>query len=368
MTNTVPVAAMRDQLLDLDAAREILARTEPLSSEEFVVGDTVRFVVEPGWNHGIDAKSGDDLVDAYIRLYGDTEYQLTRDALLEAAAFAGLSRANTLRCPSFLVESHVNYWFREGLALRRGAPRNFQLLVAGGNAAAVTKATHQPFSNLRLVDQALAGIEHRYGKGEVLVDYKMIHNLRRTHLRLIVPGERRRMTGTGVEDDDWSVGIQIRNSLIGDEGTSIDGYLFRWWCTNGAIDTKASSGAYHRRRSATEAEVYHWARLAVDDVLGGLEHAFDAVQATVAIPVEQNISEVLRDLFELHRVPLPLRASIIEQVTLAGEEHTMYSLISAITQVANHPDTDPGHVEGLLRMGGDIPHNDRCGSCNRVNR
>jgi hypothetical protein len=84
-----------------------------------------------------------------------------------------------------------------------------------------------PFSNLRLLERALEGIEAHYGAGEVLVDSKFAHSLRRTDIRLIVPENRRAMHRTGTDDDTWSAGIQLKNSLIGDVQTSIDGYLFR---------------------------------------------------------------------------------------------------------------------------------------------
>ena len=369
-TDIVTTAAMRERLLSLDTARAALAATEPLATHNFTVGEQVRFTVEPGWLHGIESIAGTAPVPASIHLGrgpGTYEFPLTKDALLEATSICGLGKGYAARCPAELLEPQLNYWFRGGLLDREGAIRDYQLLVAAGLGAAVARASVVPFSNLELLDRALAGIRSRFGDSEVLVDYKFTHSLRRTHLRLIVPDQRRTITGTGVTGDEWSVGLQLRNSLIGRETTAIDGYLFRWVCTNGAIDTQATSGTWTRRAGGTEAEVYEWAAAAVDDVLGGLEPALDAVQAMVNLPIGGEANDVLRDVFTHYRTPLPERAKIIENMVEAGEL-TMYAVMAAITEVANDGEMDPAHVEALMRMGGDLPHaaTSRCEACRRL--
>ncbi len=201
----------------------------------------------------------------------------------------------------------------------------------------------------------------------MLADYKFSHSLRHTHVRLIIPGQTREITDTGTPRDVWSVGLQLNNSLVGAENTQISGYLFRWWCTNGAVDTAASSGIWSRRGTAREAEVYEWARHAVDEVLGGLEPALDAVQHMVHIPIEGHANEVLRDVFNHYRIPVAQRTAIIERMVEAGRL-TMYSVMAAITEVANDASMAPSHVDALLRMGGDLPHaaTARCNECNRI--
>lgn len=367
----ISVETMKPKLLTLDTAREILSRTEPLSTYSFTVGDAVRFTLDKGWQHGIAAKAGTEAINAAIHVgkgTGTHEFRLTKDALLEATSACGIPKGYAARCPAELIEPQLNYWFRDGLASRSAGSRDYQLLVAAGNGAAITRASIRPFSNLRLLEEALAGIEAVYGADEILVDYKLTHSLRRTHLRLIVPTHQRLVTGTGTDDDLWSIGLQIKNSLIGEERTSIDGYLFRWVCTNGQIDTTASSGAWTRRAGGSDREVYEWARTAVDDVLGGLEPALDAVQAMVAIPIEGQANDVLRDVFEHYRVPLPERARIIENLINTGGQMNMYTVMAAITQVANDPTLEASHVENLMRMGGDLPHaaTSRCDACRRL--
>jgi hypothetical protein len=359
---------MKPKLHSLDYVRDVLAKTEPLSTYGFTVGDGIRFSLTPGWQHGMEARAGTELVDAYVHIgkgAGTLDFQLTKDALLEATSICGLTKVYAARCPAELLEPQLNFWFRDGLSFK--PIHDYQLLVAGGYGAAITRASIVPFSNLRLMDEAIAGIEKRFGVGELLVDYKFEHSLRKTHLRMVIPGHTRAIQGTGQPDDTWSVGLQLKNSLIGEERTSIDGYLFRWVCTNGAIDTHSSSGAWTRRGGGSENEVYEWARVAVDDVLGGLEPALDAVQAMVDIPIEGQANEILRDVFTHYGTPLPERAKIIENMVEQGNLN-MYAVMNAITQVANDATMEPSHVENLLRMGGDLPHaaHSRCEACRRL--
>jgi len=368
---TITVSDMRAKLLTLDEVHDQLGRSEPLATHNFTVGDAVRFTIDDDWHHQVPELDGTDPVKATVELGhgpGRVEHRLTKDALLEATSVCGISKTYAARCPGPLLQPHLNYWFREGLATKAGH-RDYQLLSAGGNGAAITRSSIVPFSNLRLLDEAVDGIRKHFGAGtEILADYKFTHSLRRTHLRLIVPATNREITGTGTDDDTWCLGLQLKNSLTGELRTSIDGYLFRWVCTNGAIDTHATSGAWTRRGQGAEDEVYEWARSAVDEVLGGLEGSLDAVQEMVTIPIEGHVNDVLRDVFEYYRVPLPERARIIEALIEAGGPITMYTVMAAITQVANDTSMDPAHVENLLRMGGDLPHaaTSRCDACQRL--
>ncbi len=361
---------MRPKLHTLDHVHTILGRTEPVAAYSFHVGDQVRFQVDPGYLHGLAAKAGADPVDALMVIgtgAAATEFRLTKDTLLEAANLTGFRRQFAAESPADLLEGHLNHWFRRGLVARTGT-KDFQLLVAGETGAAITRAATIPFSNLRLLDQAVAGIHAQYGPDtEILADYKLTHSLKRTHVRLIVPAHQRTIERSGTTDDTWSVGVQFRNSLTGSDKTSIDGYLFRWWCTNGAINTAATSGVWSRRGNATSGDVYEWARIAVDDILGGLEPALDQVQSMVDIPIEGHANEVLRDVFETYHVPVPERTRIIENMVEAGSL-TMYSVMQAITAVANNSDLDPAHVENLMRLGGDLPRaaHSRCDSCLRL--
>ena len=267
-----------------------------------------------------------------------------------------------------LVQTWVNRILTENLA----RSKDMKLLVnpVTSIGTALTRATIQPFSNLQFLDIMLEGIQAVYGEGEVLADYKFHHDLERTNLRLIVPGAQRLISGTRVADDTWSAGVQLRNSLAGTEQTAIDGYLFRWWCTNGCTDTIASVSALNRRQSPSPDEAYDWARESVNEILGGLESSFDAVQSTAGVAVEPDqVAGVMRDLFTEHAVPARSRERIVTELADAGEDMTVYDVLNAITVSANAPGVSPDATEQILRLGGHVAHvvsNDRCGECRRI--
>lgn len=359
----------QQKMLTLDDVRERLSATEPLASYGFPVGDNVRFRVGEEWDHVAESLGDTDLVPVWALVGPEgmrREFQFTKEAFLQAVGQPHMGKTYVQRIPNNLVEDQLNWWFRGGLG-----NKSYKILTAGqpNIAVAFTRDALQPFSNLRLLDEVLDGIEDKYGSRNVLADYKFHHDLTRTHLRLIVPEYVRAIEDTGTDNDTWSVGIQLKNSLTGAEQTEIDGYLFRFWCTNGAIDTFTDSGTWSRRGQAgRNDEVYEWARAVVDDVLGGLESSLDRVQDMTSISIEGSAAATLKDVFDAYKVPQAQRDQIT--ATMVDEDNmTMYALMAAVTQAANDPDMDPRHAESLLRAGGDlvVKAHDRCESCHRIN-
>lgn len=350
----------KSKLLTLDEVREALAASEPLTAVS-LPATAVDFRLDKDWDR--DA-AGTELVDAFLTV-GGTEYQMTSDALLEATTAMGLNKAYVRKTPAALIVPQLKYWYKGGFELEDKG-KEYKALVVQDKCQAITRATINPFSNLRLLDESLNAIEEKYGKGEVFVDPKFEHSLRRTHLRLIVPEYMRTMTDTGTEDDNWSIGVQFLNSLIGEHQTEINGYMFRWWCINGAIDTFANSSKWSRKSGGQSDSVYDWAREAVDEVLGGLEHSLDLVQATAEISVEGEVNDVLKEIFDTFQIPGAARQLVVDNM-VESDDLTMYSVMQAITAAANSPEVDPAHILGLMQAGGSLPHiaTQRCGSCRR---
>lgn len=362
---------MRDKLLSLDHVTRVLSQTEPMKAVPFTVGDAVKFRAVPGWNHGLNARAGSEPLNVYATLGRGRfaqEFALTRDCLQETCLLFGLPRAYTDSMPAELLTVTMNYWYREGLLGKARKKTDFQFLINESTALAFTRQSLVPFSNLSLLEQAVAGIREKFGDVEILADYKFTHTLRQTALRLVVPEGYRVLTGTGDDDDAWSVGVQLRNSLTGTTQTSMEGYLFRWICTNGQIDARNTSGSWTRRKDATEAEVYDWARQAVDEALSGLDGALDAVQSLTDVRIDGSLSDTLRDVFEHYRIPIGHRSKIIDLISAYPGEVTMYVIMNAITQVANEHGLEASAVDALMRVGGDLPYSadQRCGACRRI--
>lgn len=370
---TVALDTMRGKLLSLDQVFERLATTEPIRAEQFTVGEGIRFNADQSWNHGGSAKDP-DLPIGVFATFGPPGNQrrllLTRNTLEEMCLTFSLGRNYVRDCPAELLVPHLNYWFRGGLFGKRGKGHDFQFLVDENlTAKGFAKAGMTPFSNMQLLDFATEQIWDRFGsRVEILADYKMSHSLRQTTVRLIIPATGWQLTDTGTEDDRWSMGVQMRNSLTGASLTSFDGYLFRWTCTNGQIDTRVFSGPYTRRKDIGPDEVYTWARQSVDDVLGGLEPALSNVQRLTQLNIEGSLTDTLRDVFEHYRISIPHRPKIISYLEQYQGEVTMYVIMNAITQVANDASLDPAAVESLLRVAGEFPYSaeGRCGACHRL--
>jgi hypothetical protein len=87
----------------------------------------------------------------------------------------------------------------------------------------------------------------------------------------------------------------------------------------------------------------------------------------VDIPVAGHASDVLRDVFAHYGVRLADRAKIIEKLAQA-DTLTMYTIMQAITEVANEPGMKQNIVDNLMRMGGDLPHasSSLCDACRRL--
>lgn len=371
-SSVVDFEEMRGKLLPLDDVREVLATTEPLAEVTFKAGPSAQAAVKTDsagqlWHK----RELTDPAPVWLKLPGGEEYQLTKQATAQMASECHITRGYQTLVPGALLQDNIEWWMSEGLK-----EKELKLLVAGTGTdqdggeiplvRAVCRHTVSPFSNTAMLDAMIARVEAKYGKGEVLVDYKFAHDLERTALRLIIPGKSRVMTGTQVQDDTWAAGLDYYNSLIGLKQTTLAGYLFRWWCTNGACDVSNLVPGFSRRGS-TEEDALAWAQESVDEIFEGIDPTFDQIQETVSQPVGGEVVPVLKGLFREHQIPKRERARIIE--TMAEESNlTMYELMSAVTMAANIEGLDDRDVHRLMSMGGHIAHasTGTCSNCHQL--
>lgn len=358
-------------MISLPKLEEALGATEPVQALPFNVGPTVKFEVEENWNAHLEEMDDQAPVGAMISV-GSQELQFSKAAFLEATSAFGMPKGLAQRTPGDLLTSQLNYWFGEGEGFEG---REYKVLRMNDQARAFTKASLVPFSNLKLLEAGVNALRSKYGSdAEIVADYKFVHTLHQTDFRLIVPEYVRAIDSahsTPETPDNWSTGLAIRNSLSGVGPTELSGYLFRYWCTNGAIDTLTESGKWSRRgRHQDPDDVYSWAETVVNEVLGGLEHSLDKVNDLTKITLEGNLGQVreaLRDVFTRNRITGALQDRIT--MNMADESDlSMYAVMNAITAVANDPELSYGHVQQLMAAGGELAHlaHDRCGSCHRL--
>jgi hypothetical protein len=364
--------AMRDKLLTVEDVAERLAATEPLSEVSFTTGQKTLAVHFKDDEEGKPWHKRPGTEPAPVWLQAGETYQLTAEAAQQLGSRCHMPDGYQLLVPGEMLAYDLDYWLHTGLG-----ETELKLLIAGHGkdlhgkdvplVQGVCRPSIIPFSNLKFLEVMLSRIKKAYGDTEVLADYKFHHDLERTALRLIVPGKDRFMTGTAVADDRWSLGLDFYSSVIGLRPSTLAGYLFRWWCTNGSTEESATSSRFSRRGSS-EDDAMEWARDSVDAILGGLESGFDQLQELTAIPVEGEVVPVLQGLFKEFGVAKAERARIIETMADMGGQLSMYELQSAVTMAANIDDLDDNHVRRLLAMGGHIAHAHRglCDACHQL--
>lgn len=347
---TVTASEMQDKLLTLDQVKEQLAKTEPLEATIVSTDTKTRFHLSEDWAEGLDSAQGTSLVNATVSIDGK-ESRLSKDAILQAASAFGLQKAYVRKTPARLIEEHLNYWYSGGIG-----DNVFTSLAVQGSVQAFAKATLTPFSNLQLLENVESSIRRKYGQdAEIFGDYKFRNDITQTNMRLIIPEESRTIQNTGTEDDRWSAGVHVSNSLTGKSQTSIEAYLFRWWCTNGCTTEFDDVGSWNRRLNGQdETDVWEWARTSVDDVLGGLENRFQEVQNLTELDVTGNIVDVTREVFENYRIPVAQRQGVLDSLAQANVL-TMYTIMQAVTQTANDPDLSDDRRDRMMRIGGKIP-------------
>lgn len=352
---TVTLDQMKDKLLTIEQVTQQLQKTEPLTTDYIGSESKVKFKLQADWAMGLDSLDGTEVVGAAMTINGK-ERQITKEAMIQAAGNFGLSAAYIKRTPAHLIEGLLNYHYSGGMG-----DTEFNVLSVADKVSAFTRPTLVPFSNLQLLESAMAGIQKHFGSdAEIMADYKFNNSLLQTDVRLIVPARERTMLDTNMNDvpegqsDVWMAGLHLSNSLIGKKQTALEAYLFRWWCTNGATTTLEGVNPWSRRSDGQNEDVYDWARDSVDEILGGLEFAFDQVQALTQLNVAGNTADVLREIFRDYEVPVSQRDSIMARL-LESENLTMYSIMQAITQVANEADMEPRRSDRLMRIGGAIP-------------
>lgn len=398
---------MRDagKLLTIGEVRERLQPDDGTIHLPLAMGGVTRFAFEEGWFVNLDGKQEDSLVNAWVvtrnpaqgsekpdgewhefrgswSLSGDgaCQYdgcgqqrdnvahsrthgeelgvQMTKACALEVCAAVGLPKTYVVKTPARFINPQLDYWYDS-------PDRQSKLFIVGGVARGVAKATMQPFSNIRLLNRAVRAIQERYGveESQIFVDKKMSHSLKSTNLLLVIPEATRAMR----PGDDWSGGVQLKNSLTGDHPTVVNSYLFRWWCTNGAITKGAGTGAYSRRGAASQREeVYDWIGRSVEESLSALEGEFDRIQAMTTEPIEGEVRAAIDNIASRYKLSSVIREAIANEM-METPDVTMYGLMNAVTRAAQSRGLSNALREQLMGIGGDFVYGaGRCDSCHSV--
>lgn len=354
--STVTLEQMKSHLLTEDQVMSKLAETEPLSVEHISSDTKIKFSLAPDWAEGIDALGTNAVLSGVQMRVNGTEREVTKAALFQAAAKFGLTAPYIKKIPANLTQGLLDYHYSGGMG-----QTELSMFTVNDRISAFTRPTLTPFSNLQLAEKTIEGIRQRHGSDlPIFADYKFHNDLQDTNVRFIIPTTDFVVEGGNMPDvptggsDVWLSGVHLRNSAVGKGQTSLESYMFRWWCTNGATTQLTDVGTWSRRVNGQQDDVYEWAREQVDEILGGMEERFTEVQALTRLNVAGNTGDILREIFSRYEVPVSQRDTIMARL-LETENLTMYAIMNAITQVANEQDLEDRRRDRLMRIGGAIP-------------
>ena len=299
---------------------------------------------------------------------GGHEYEFTKKALLDFTSKFHLSKKYVSLLPPSLLTPQMDYWVTAN-------EQDIRLLVNGDTIIGVSKSPSAPlFSSESVFDYAVSALHDATGvlPSEMYVDYKLTASLDETAFRLILPGlstfqiESQRASAT--KPDLWNYGISVRHSQSALFPTSVEGYLFSWWCTNGSIATHAASGKFDRRSHEADLSVLgEWLTEKIEDISVDMPHQFEDIAALTGISLKGEMTEAADSVFKRYRVPTVAREAVLANL-VESDDWSAYGLMNAVTQAANPSDVDEKLRNLLFRAGGDMAaaFSNRCDTCHRI--
>lgn len=367
---TVTLEDMKDKLYSLEDVTALLEPTENLTSYPFVADGSskVEFQFPDNW-HESGLKDQPDLFITDVSMQvGETLRPLTKAAVLEATSLMSIPKELAMKTPAQFLGPQLNWWYAN---TTKGKSVNLVMLANEHAAHAVVPQAKVVFSNLMLLEEAVKAAKAKYGSGVVLLfDKKFHHDLRRTNIRMILPEihydvDSARAAGS-TEADTFYGGVHIANSLIGENTTLIEGYIFSWWCENGATTSHTLSSRHKRKAGEDPADVYTWAGGMAESIVDEIHGELEQLDGLTKLALEGDVVETIHTVYDHYAVPQAVRQAIQDNMT-ESDDITGFGLMQAITATANVPDLGWKQIEDIMRVGGDMPHvlADRCSNCHR---
>lgn len=269
------------------------------------------------------------------------------------------------RCPAHILRPQVQHWVNQSEKFRSG----YFLTTDGDDGrieASQFLSKDQGYIPLhRLIDHLGETYDDR-----VQVRHVNVQDPRNQSISFVLRDFCWNMSmfggGDGTETPDLIYGgVTIDHSPVGERATSIEGYLFRLWCSNGAV-MKEKGGSISRHLASDVAKVKGKFLSAVEEVTGKLEGNFRllAETGTKAAPTAD---KVLRSLSLLgKKVPAKI-ADRFREIVDINPPQTYYEMLNLLTFLAHEYGDSPRVVRRIEETGGAmIQHHNSCGSCGRL--
>lgn len=319
------------------------------------------------WELDLDSLDDEDMVSGTALSIGGKEYAISKAALLDLTSRFHISKKYVSLVPPYLLKPHMSYWLSQNQNSMRFLFNADKEIIALSKSPAGMLLSAQ-----EVMEQTLNCLYQLTGAypSDLHVDYKLTHDAKRTDFRIVYPfqGKVIHSVRDGVKEDLWHYGLSISMSESGLFPTSVEGYMFAWWCTNGAISTHASSGKFDRRSHEDDPEEFMvWFGNQAADTLLDMPNELESVQALTSIDLKGEMSDAAGEVFKRYKVPTVARESVLNAL-VESDDWSAYGLMNAVTQAANPSDTDE-RIRGLLfRAAGDMSaaFSERCTTCHRL--
>lgn len=333
------------KLMTREQVNEVLKPTEGLTHVDVELGSTKDIFFKS------DEKDG----GVALVTLPDGEHRMTSNGLFEAARGVGIPESYSKKCPLPLLFQNLDHWYRGGNS--KGKLRFFlqKGVVVGVNA------NHPQYYN---TSQFLDEVEAVVGKDHVLGYHQVNSSLQFSRVGVVTDQIFEVATG-----DLLHGGVDIQNCIIGEFKIQVAPYIFRQWCSNGAIASDNISDWSHR--SDGESPIEPWVRNATSSAIQGLGAEFERIRHLTEISVEGHIPDTLASIFRKFGISVRMKQEIVEEAASqnggAGPRN-MYDIWNAITRVGTYsPRLSRQGARSLQMTAGEITkENSLCPSCHRI--
>jgi len=154
------------------------------------------------------------------------------------------------------------------------------------------------------------------------------------------------MTAEISPDDAIQLGVQVRNSEVGDGRIEVSPWVYRRWCKNGATSTKnycrvhlgskqdlgiLSEETLQKQNEAIWSEVRDWVRFALDQA--NLRRIVAMFKGTKEVPVEEEAKVAVGNVVKRFGMNQGEANAVLERF-LRQNDDTAFGLINAVTREA----------------------------------
>lgn len=354
--------------------KKILERTEPVLQHILQTdgSNDVKVTMPDDWNHQM--KSLDDSVKTSCTIqYNDSDrkYFLTKRAMLSLLSMIGISDRYAYKTPGHLLESHVNYWFRNGGV---GPDPDVKMLTKDDIAVAFMRVRHPVVSNLELLEQIRRFFKKRPDDPQLYFDPNIVNNYVETDFRIILPKvEFEVKTKRNGEEvvDKWHFGVHVSNSLIASmtKPLTLSGFMVEQRSLAGILPEYSQVTHFARGNDMDPEDLRGWIHSTLSQVFAILPVEAEIVQSMPEHSLSGKVGSVTTDLFRTMKIHRKVQEDSLENLTESGDM-TSYGVMHALAKSVAVASTKfpPKIINHVQRVSGSLPARaeELCESCGRL--